>query len=208
MEGMLNNPHSRPQWPDAQGQVGEDQRREARAQHIRIAVRVTGEDVGTTGVWTKFAARGCATNQVNTANVRNQNASAGTIYLQGKSDGEKGGTIYVRNQVNYDTSNVATWIPAAERGDDAKDFAKAKLVIADRGVVAIGAAKMKLAELTIEDNSLLDLHGEYVRVKRATVGGTQLAGGKYTAATLPEFLADSGEGGVLDIGGGLTILVR
>ena len=169
---------------------------------------MTGEDVGTTGVWTKFAARGCATNQVNTANVRNQNASAGTIYLQGKSDGEKGGTIYVRNQVNYDTSNVATWIPAAERGDDAKDFAKAKLVIADRGVVAIGAAKMKLAELTIEDNSLLDLHGEYVRVKRATVGGTQLAGGKYTAATLPEFLADSGEGGVLDIGGGLTILVR
>lgn len=174
----------------------------------RIAVRVTGEDVGMTDIWTRFAARGCATNQVATTNERNQNTSAGTIYLQGKSDGEKGGKIYVRNQKNYDTSNVATWIPAAERGDSAADFANAKLVIADRGVVAIGAAKMKFAELTIEDNSLLDLHGEYVRVKRATVGGTRLAGGKYTAATLPQFLADSGEGGVLDIGGGFSLKVR
>jgi hypothetical protein len=33
-------------------------------------------------------------------------------------------------------------------------------------------------------------------------------GGEYTAATLPQFLADSGEGGVLDIGGGLSIVVR
>ena len=120
----------------------------------------------------------------------------------------EGGTIYVRNQKNNDTSDVATWIPAAARGDSAADFANAKLVIADRGVVAIGAAKMKFAELTIEENSLLDLHGEYVRVKRATVGGTRLAGGKYTAETLPQFLADSGEGGVLDIGGGLSIVVR
>ena len=172
----------------------------------RIAVRVAGEEVGTTGVWTSFAAAGCASNSATVA--WNRNTSAGTIYLQGKSDGEKGGTIYVRNQKNYDTSNVATWIPAAERGDAVADFAKAKLVIADRGVVAIGAAKMKFAELTIEENSLLDLHGEYVRVKRATVGGTRLAGGKYTAATLPQFLADSGEGGVLDIGGGLSIVVR
>ena len=53
----------------------------------RVAVRVTDEDVGTTGIWTKFAARGCATNQVNTANERNQNSSAGTVYLQGASDG-------------------------------------------------------------------------------------------------------------------------
>ena len=174
----------------------------------RIAVRVTGENVGTNGVWTRIYARGVATNQVNTANVRNQNCSAGTIYLQGKSDGEKGGTIYVRNQKNYDTSNVATWIPAASRGDAAADFANAKLVIADRGVVAIGAAKMKLAELTIEENSLLDLHGEYVRVKRATVGGTRLSAGRYTAATSPGFLRDSGEGGVLDVGNGFSIAVR
>ena len=167
---------------------------------------MAGEEVGTTGVWTSFAAAGCASNSATVA--WNRNTSAGTIYLQGKSDGEKGGKIYVRNQKNYDTSNVATWIPAAERGDSAADFANAKLVIADRGVVAIGAAKMKLAELTIEDNSRLDLHGEYVRVKRATVGGTRLAGGKYTAATLPQFLADSGEGGVLDIGGGFSIRVR
>jgi hypothetical protein len=173
----------------------------------RIAVRVTGEEVGTTGVWTSFTAVGCTTNT--TSNVYwNRNTSAGTIYLQGKSDGEKGGTIYVCNQKNNDTSDVATWIPAAERGDAAADFANAKLVIADRGVVAIGATKVNFAELTIEDNSWLDLHGEHVRVKRATVGGTRLASGKYTAATLPEFLKDSGEGGVLDIGSGFSIIVR
>ena len=183
----------------------------------RIAVRVTGENVGTNGVWTKIYARGVATNQVNTANARNQNCSAGTIYLQGKSDGEKGGTIYVRNQKNYDTSDVATWIPAAARGDAAVDFANAKLVIADRGVVAIGAAKMKLAELTIESNSLLDLHGKTLVVKSAKVNGVKLASGTYAAGstveigegTLANYLVDTATGGALVVsGGGLSIIVR
>lgn len=172
----------------------------------RVAVRVTDEEVGTSGIWAKIAARGSA--KGTTGKDWDVNTSAGTVYLQGKSDGEKGGTIYVKNQASADTSDVATWIPAAERGDSAADFAKAKLVIADRGVVAIGAAKMKLAELTVEDNSLLDLHGETLRVKRATFGGTRLAGGKYTVATLPGFLRDSGEGGVLEIGGGFFVIIR
>ncbi|MCR5839025.1 MAG: hypothetical protein K6G94_05260, partial [Kiritimatiellae bacterium] len=52
----------------------------------RIAVRTTGEEIGTTGVWAKFAAMGCSTNQlVNNgkpyAGANNQNSSAGTIYL-------------------------------------------------------------------------------------------------------------------------------
>ena len=115
----------------------------------RVAVRVTDEDVGTTGVWTKFAALGCATNQVNTTNERNQNSSAGTVYLQGQSDGEKGGTIYVKNQKSYDTSNVATWLPAGTLGDEAADFKKAKLAIADRGVVAIDAPLFKLASVSM-----------------------------------------------------------
>ena len=177
----------------------------------RIAVRVTGEDVGTTGVWTKFAARGCATNQVAVANERNQNTSAGTIYLQGKSDGEKGGTIYVRNQKDYDTSNVATWIPAAARGDSAADFAKAKLVIADRGVVAIGAQRVKFAELAIENDSLLDLHGEHVSVKRAMLGGVKLEPGTYAVgdAAVAGFVADSASGGTLTVsGGGFKVLIR
>ena len=72
-----------------------------------------------------LAAHGCATNQVNTTNERNQNTSAGTVYLQGQSDGEKGGTIYVKNQKSYDTSNVATWLPAGTLGDAAEDFKKA-----------------------------------------------------------------------------------
>ena len=175
----------------------------------RIAVRVTGEDVGTTGVWTKFAARGCATNQVATANERNQNTSAGTIYLQGQSDGEKGGTIYVKNQANYDTSNVATWLPAGTLGDAAADFANAKLVIADRGVVAIGADRVRFAGISIEENSLIDLHGETVKAVSLTVGGERKSAGTYTAANLPGYLHDSVGGGQLVVGsGGMWVILK
>ena len=174
----------------------------------RIAVRVTGENVGTNGVWTKFAARGCATNQVNTTNERNQNTSAGTVYLQGRSDGEKGGTIYVRNQVNYDTSNVATWIPAAERGDAAADFRNAKLVIADRGVVAVGA-DIRFASVAVAARSKLDLHGQKVKTQAAWLGGAKLPTGTYTAANaaVSDFVTDSAGGGELVVSGGATIFI-
>ena len=173
----------------------------------RIAVRVTGEDVGTTGIWTKFAARGCATNQVNTANARNQNSSAGTIYLQGASDGEKGGTIYVKNQASYDTSNVATWIPAASRGDAAADFKKAKLVIADRGVVAIGT-DIRFASVSVAARSKLDLHGQKVKTTAAWLGGDKLVPGTYTAANaaVSDFVTDSAGGGELIVCGQGTFL--
>ena len=175
----------------------------------RVSVRVTDEEVGTSGIWAKIAARGSA--KGTTGKDWDVNTSAGTVYLQGKSDGEKGGTIYVKNQASADTSDVATWIPAASRGDSAADFANAKLVIADRGVVAIGAANMKLAALTIESNSRLDLHGETLRVKRATVGGVRLAPGMYAAGdeAVSGFVADSGEGGKLVVTAtGLSIIIR
>ncbi len=180
----------------------------------RIAVRVTEQDVGTEGVWSNFAAMGCATNQVVRDGkpldlARNQNTSAGTVYLQGKSDGEGGGTIHVRNRPQYDTSNVATWIPAGSRGDEACAFRKAKLVIGDRAVVAVGAEKLRLASVDVEENSRIDLHGSQLSVSKATVGGARLAPGIYTAATLPEYLADSGEGGELLVNaGGFSITVR
>ena len=175
----------------------------------RIAVRVTGEDVGTTGIWAKFAARGCATNQVNTANVRNQNSSAGTIYLQGKSDGEKGGTIYVKNQANYDTSNVATWIPAGARGDAAEDFRNASLVIADRGVVAAGANKVRFKSVSIAANSKLDLAGQTVKTNKAFLGGDRLEPGTYAAsnAAVSAFVVDSGEGGLFIVQGDETVIL-
>ena len=174
----------------------------------RIAVRVTDEDVGTTGVWTKFAARGCATNQVNTANERNQNSSAGTVYLQGASDGEKGGTIFVKNQKSYDTSNVATWLPAGTLGDAAADFKKAKLVIADRGVVALGAT-LSMDSLSIEANSRLDLHGESLSVSDAWLGGAKLPYATYTAgsAAVAGFVVDSAGGGTLVVRGRSTLLI-
>ena len=180
----------------------------------RVAVRVTGEDIGDSGIWTKFAALGCSTNQVLGNGVvvtadRNQNTSAGTIYLQGKSDGEKGGTIYVKNQASYDTSNVATWLPAGTLGDDPADFARAKLVIADRGVVAIGA-DVKFASVNIAENSKLDLKGQRVKVTSATLGGTKLAAGTYTASdsVVSGFVVDSVDGGSLTVGGGFYLIVR
>ncbi len=179
----------------------------------RVSIRVLDEDVGTAGVWSRITATGVSTNQViangaPSANVRNQNTSAGTIYLQGKSDGEKGGTIYVKNKASYDTSNVATWIPAAERGDDAKDFAKAKLVIADRGVVAIDASRFKLTGLSIEANSTLDLHGNAVVVTTAELDGVKLAPGTYSAGDIEGFIADSAGGGTLTVGGGFFVIIR
>ena len=176
----------------------------------RIAVRVTGEDVGTTGVWTKFAARGCATNQVATSAERNQNSSAGTIYLQGQSDGEKGGTIYVKNQASYDTSNVATWLPAGTLGDDAKDFVKSKLVIADRGVVAVGTNNLAFASISIAENSKIDLNGKIVKVKKAYLKGVSLGAGEYTAdnSAVTGYVVDSVSGGKLIVGGGFFVVVR
>lgn len=179
----------------------------------RIAVRVTGEDIGTTGIWTKFSAQGVVTNQVNEywkVNAdRIQNTSAGTIYLQGMSDGEKGGTIYVKNQASYDTSNVATWLPAGTLGDDAKDFAKSKLVIADRGVVAIDE-NIKFASVSIAASSKLDLHGQNVKVASAMLGGTKLAAGTYTSVSgdVSGFVVDSVGGGSLTVGGGFFVVVR
>ena len=176
----------------------------------RVAVRVTGEDVGTTGVWTKFAARGCATNQVATSAERNQNSSAGTIYLQGQSDGEKGGTIYVKNQASYDTSNVATWLPAGTLGDDAKDFVKSKLVIADRGVVAVGTNNLAFASISIAENSKIDLNGKIVKVKKAYLNGVSLGAGEYTAdnSAVTGYVVDSVSGGKLIVGGGFSVVVR
>ena len=174
----------------------------------RIAVRVTGEDIGTTGIWAKFAATGCASNTATV--VWNQNTSAGTIYLQGKSDGEKGGTIYVKNQASYDTSNVATWIPAATRGDGAKDFAKAKLVIADRGVVAVGTNNLAFASISIAENSKIDLNGKIVKVKKAYLNGVSLGAGEYTAdnSAVTGYVVDSVGGGKLIVGGGFSVVVR
>ena len=175
----------------------------------RVAVRVTDEDVGTTGVWTKFAALGCATNQVNTTNARNQNTSAGTVYLQGASDGEKGGTIYVKNQKSYDTSNVATWLPAGTLGDEAADFKKAKLVIADRGVVAIDAPLFKLASVSIEANSRLDLHGNKVVVTDALLAGEKCPYGTFTAesSAVAGYVFDSVGGGTFVVCGQGTVLI-
>lgn len=180
----------------------------------RIAVRVTGEDIGTTGIWTKFSAQGVVTNQVNEywkVNAdRIQNTSAGTIYLQGMSDGEKGGTIYVKNQASYDTSNVATWLPAGTLGDAAADFASSKLVIADRGVVAIGE-NIKFASVSIAENSKLDLAGKNVKVSHAYLNGERLKSGEYTASSddVAGYVVDSVGGGTLRVGeGGFTLIIR
>ncbi len=169
---------------------------------------VTGEDVGSTGVWSKFAALGCATNQVNTTNARNQNTSAGTIYMQGASDGEKGGTIFVKNQASYDTSNVATWIPAGSLGDAAADFKKSKLVVADRGVVAIGE-DIRFASVAVAARSILDLHGQKVKTQVAWLGGDKLAPGTYTAANaaVSDFVPDSAGGGELVVSGQGTFIL-
>ena len=126
------------------------------------------------------------------------------------SDGEKGGTIYVKNQASYDTSNVATWIPAATRGDGAKDFAKAKLVIADRGVVAVGTNRLAIASVSIATNSKVNLAGNVLTVRKAYLNGVSLAAGEYTAenSAVTGYVVDSVGGGKLIVGGGFFVFIR
>ncbi len=175
----------------------------------RIAVRVTDEDVGTNGVWATVAATGYATNLVSSTAANNKNASAGTVYLQGASDGEKGGTIYVKNQASYDTSNVATWLPAGTLGDEAADFKKAKLIIADRGVVAIDAPLFKMKTVSIAANCRLDLHGNKVVVTDAFLAGEKCPYGTFTAASsaVAGFVYDSVGGGTLVVCGQATVVI-
>ena len=176
----------------------------------RIAMRLTNGDFAA-GAETNFFARGATVVKDNASSGKS--SSAGTVYLQGKRDAEKGGTIYVRNDKNALNTNTYTPIPAGvTKGgvapDDVADFKKASLVIGDCGRVKL-FENLKMASLEMASGTVLDLNGKVIFVKRAKVGGARLMPGTYTPAKLAGYLVDSASGGELVVtGGGLQIHLR
>ena len=86
-----------------------------------------------------------------------------------------------------------------------------------------GAAKVqltdtfKIAGLSIENDSLLDLNGKTLVVKSAKVNGVKLSPGTYAAGStleigegmLADYLVDTATGGALVVtGGGFQLIVR
>ncbi|MCR5839027.1 MAG: hypothetical protein K6G94_05270, partial [Kiritimatiellae bacterium] len=139
-------------------------------------------------------------------------SSAGTVYLQTAADGEKGGTVYIAmsagNQAANNT-NTTEMVSLGYGGDAVADYKKVKYVVRDYGRAAVNA-DMKAASIEIADeNSSLDLEGHTLTVKSAKVNGVRLSPGTYTAASLADYLVDSGAGGALVVsGGGFKLSVR
>lgn len=186
----------------------------------RIAVRLTGDGSTFSDHWkTNITAYGVSFSD----NSKGKPSSAGTVYLQGKADGEAAGTVVIRNDLALEAGAVSnkavTLYPGNGVGCDAPEALK------KTGLVIGGAARVLLTDsftiagLSMEEDSLLDLNGKTFTVKSAKVGGTKLAPGTYAAGstvaigegTLADYLVDmaDGAGGSLVVsGGGFLIIVR
>ena len=178
----------------------------------RIAVRLTNGDFAA-GAETNFFARGATVVKDNASSGKS--SSAGTVYLQGKSNAEKGGTIYVRNDKNALNTNTFTPFPAGvTKGgvapDGVADFKGASLVVGDCARVKLFDS-FKMEELGMESGTALDLNGQTLTVKLAKLGEASLAPNTYKAgdAAVAGFVTDSGEGGELIVKGiGFQLFVR
>ena len=182
----------------------------------RVAVRVTDQEVGSDGIWTRITSRGIPKQGYVDANgvalSQDQDCSAGTVYLQGKSDGEGGGTIYVTSAGRSKTiEETPTYLPSGNTYGKTDDYSKAKLVIGTYGTVRLDQDGLKMNALSLVDDGRLDLAGKKLIVASANIDDRKIAAGTYQAADLSEVLLDSSEEqtGILFVTGtGTGILVR
>ncbi len=175
----------------------------------RVAVRLTGSGSTFSDYWkTNITAYG-----VSFSGNNDKASSAGTVYLQDASDGEAAGMVLIRNDLALEAGAVnnkaVTLYPGKGVGCDAPDaFKKTDLAVAGAAKVQLTDA-LKIAGLTIDSDSLIDLNGKTLTVKSAKVNGVKLAPGKYTPAKLPAYIVDSASGGELVVtGGGFSLKVR
>jgi hypothetical protein len=183
----------------------------------RIAVRLTGNGAVFSDWW-KTNVTACG---VSFSGNNDKASSAGTVYLQDASDGEADGTVLIRNDLALEAGAVnnkaVTLYPGKGVGCDAPDaFKKTDLAVAGAAKVQISDA-LKIAGLTIDSDSLIDLNGQTLTVKSAKVDGVKLATGKYAAGStveigegkLGDYLVDTVTGGALVVtGGGFQLIVR
>lgn len=146
--------------------------------------------------------------------------SAGTIYVETKAEGEKGGTITISNWADRENAafTSATVIPttpivAANEGDPVADFKRAKLIVCNHAIAEVSADNLRMREVTVADGATLDLAGRTLTVAKAKVGETKLKPGTYKATdeVLSDYVSDSSgtNAGVLEVtGGGLAVIVR
>jgi hypothetical protein len=180
----------------------------------RVAVRLTGNGLTFSDHWkANITAYG-----VSFSSARNAKASsAGTVYLQEAANAESAGFVLIRNDLALQAGAVsnlcATLYPGVGTGcDDPAAFKKTSLVIA-------GAAKVKLthsmnsALLAMENDTVLDLNGKTLTVLRATLNGTKLLPGTYSAtdAAVAGFVTDTAAdspGSLVVSGSGTVIMLR
>lgn len=168
----------------------------------RIAVRVTETPLEGATVWRNFKATGAAFKGTTFA-------SAGTVYLETGSDGEGGGTVFVRNS---GASSAWTALPSRSADGKADVYRKACLNLSENGSVRL-FAPLTMNALAMTAPAKLDLNGKTLTVNKAVVGGVKLKAGVYAAsdAALQDFVSDTSEdaSGRLSVtGGGLVIVVR
>lgn len=115
-------------------------------------------------------------------------------------------TDFITSGRRWPTTPIVAYGPGADAVDD---FKNANLVVTNNAIAEVSVAALKMRNLAVAANSKLDLFGNALMVKRATLGGARISPGVYAAGDHPDFLTDSGEGGELIVtGGGLTILFR
>ena len=176
----------------------------------RVAVRLTGAGADFTPEWiSKITARGVASN---VGDKQANSSSAGSVYLQSAAQGEKCGSIIIRNDGT--TANDAwTSLPGKDGVDAVADFKNASLSLLDCGKVRLYDT-VQMSKLTLAADCKLDLNGNTLTVSSAKLGDTTLAAGTYAAgaAALGDFVTDSATGGSLIVKTaakrGLTILFR
>ena len=176
----------------------------------RVAVRLTGNGSTFSDYWkTNITAYGVSFS----GNNNGKASSAGTVYLQDASDGEAAGMVLIRNDLALEAGAVnnkaVTLYPGKGVGCDAPEaFKKTDLAVAGAAKVQLTDA-LKIAGLTIDSDSLIDLNGKTLTVKSAKINGVRLAPGTYDVesdvaigeGTLGDYLDDTAE----DAGGELVV---
>lgn len=178
----------------------------------RVSVRLTDTNAEFSDYWTtNILARGVAWNAGN--GTRLHHSTAGTVYLQDGKQKEGAGTVRIfqnNRTVNWTTvcTNDFTAFPSTRHGGENDDLRKVSLEIGG-GAHAFVAADARVAALSVAEHSTLNLNGKTLTVNSAKINGVKLSPGTYTAASLADYLVDSGVGGALVVsGGGFKLSVR
>ncbi len=173
----------------------------------RVAVYLTGEGATFSDHWLENIRATGATTALSKA-MTNHYSSAGTVYLETAANGEGGGTVLVRDIDAERNAWSYTPFPSVAHGGESETFKKANLALAGRARVALSRDTVAVSTLDIEANSLVELGGRTLRVKRLVVNGTRVASGTYAAADLAAAFTDRlGTGSVVVTGAGSFRLV-